>query len=96
MSGTLAGVTSLGSEVVLYGKIDWLPNGDQNVRFLAGFSLTAVEFYCAALWRCGGRRVFLAEKRGEKTDLRTMPSYILQWDRSANVPLLVAKGSSVR
>ena len=39
MSGTLAGVTSLGSEVVLYGKIDWLPNGAQNVRFLAGFSL---------------------------------------------------------
>ena len=39
MSGTLAGVTSLGSEVVLYVKIDWLPNGAQNVRFLAGFSL---------------------------------------------------------
>ena len=40
MSGTLAGVTSLGSEVVLYVKIEWLPNGAQNVRFLAGFSLT--------------------------------------------------------
>ena len=39
MSGTLAGVTSLGSEVVLYVKIDWLPNGAQNVRFLAGFTL---------------------------------------------------------
>ena len=40
MSGTLAGVTSLGSEVVLYVKIEWLPNGAQNVRFLAGFTLT--------------------------------------------------------
>ena len=39
MSGTLAGVTSLGSEVVLYVKIEWLPNGAQNVRFLAGFTL---------------------------------------------------------
>jgi hypothetical protein len=44
MSGTLAGVTSLGSEVkglVSYVKIDWLwlPSGFQNVRFLAGFSL---------------------------------------------------------
>ena len=38
MSGTLAGVTSLGSEVVLYVKIEWLPNGAQNVRFLAGFT----------------------------------------------------------
>ena len=35
----VAGVTSLGSEVVLYVKIDWLPNGAQNVRFLAGFTL---------------------------------------------------------
>ena len=40
MSGTLAGVTSLGSEVVLYVKIEWLPNGAQNVRFLAGFTHT--------------------------------------------------------
>ena len=40
MSGALAGVTSLGSEVVLYVKIDWLPNGAQNVRFLAGFTLS--------------------------------------------------------
>jgi hypothetical protein len=43
MSGTLAGVTSLGSEVVLYVKIEWLPNGAQNVRFLAGFSLKVPE-----------------------------------------------------
>ena len=42
MSGTLAGVTSLGSEVVLYVKIEWLPNGAQNVRFLAGFTLKLI------------------------------------------------------
>ena len=51
MSGTLAAVTSLGSEVVLYVKIEWLPNGAQNVRFLAGFSrklimLCYVRIYC--------------------------------------------------
>jgi hypothetical protein len=43
MSGTLAGVTSLGSEVVLYVKIEWLPNGAQNVRFLAGFTLMRMK-----------------------------------------------------
>ena len=48
MSGTLAGVTSLGSEVVLYVKIEWLPNGAQNVRFLAGFTL---KFYSSKLMR---------------------------------------------
>ena len=42
--GTLAGVTSLGSEVVLYVKIEWLPNGAQNVRFLAGFTLKLTYF----------------------------------------------------
>ena len=39
MSGTLAGVTSLGSEVVLYAKIEWLPNGAQNLSFLANLRL---------------------------------------------------------
>jgi hypothetical protein len=46
MSGTLAGGTSLGSEVVLYVKIEWLPNGAQNVRFLAGFSLMRTATNC--------------------------------------------------
>jgi len=45
MSGTLAGVTSLGSEVVLYVKIEWLPNGAQNVRFLAGFTRKRMYVY---------------------------------------------------
>ena len=50
MSGTLAGVTSLGSEakITLYGKIDWLPNGAQNVRFLAGVTRKITHIYAYA------------------------------------------------
>ena len=51
MSGTLAGVTSLGSEVVLYVKIEWLPNGAQNVRFLAGFTRMYVCMATVAIER---------------------------------------------
>ena len=67
MSGTLAGVTSLGSEVVLYGKIDWLPNGAQNVRFLAGFSrkrtFINVTFVFARQAPIRSRQLFIAYKQ---------------------------------
>jgi hypothetical protein len=42
MSGTLAGVTSLGSEVVLYAKMDKLPEMAQNLSFLANLRLMYV------------------------------------------------------
>ena len=60
MSGTLAGVTSLGSEVVLYVKIEWLPNGAQNVRFLAGFSLNVRCHVCNVLYGANHLENFLS------------------------------------
>jgi hypothetical protein len=76
MSGTLAGVTSLGSEVVLYVKIEWLPNGAQNVRFLAGFSLTHRQGNSSepSFWEGSAFRALLETASSQIGGLRLIPS----------------------